>query len=225
MKKIVCLINWTKYFLPMHPIVYISTVSKQGIDNAAVFATCFDSSYNPPQITFASAAKQHHLTDDGLSNTTTQIQDTLRNIRETGLFIVNVPGFEIADAMNELAYPYEHGIDEIEKAGLTKLTPFILGEELIHPKLIGECLAHLECRLTLDGICHPYQSDHFLITGEVVGASHDECLGNSLEKIRPNLISRVFGQLGASAKPNTRLIGRIIVEELPNALIFEAERK
>lgn len=225
MKKIVGLVNWTKHLLPMHPIVFISTVSQHNIDNAAVFATCVDTSYNPPQVTFASAVKQHRLTDGKDSVNNIYIQDTLRNIRETGMFIVNIPGIDIAEAMKELAYPYAHGVDEIKKAGLTKLDPFVLSEDPVYPKIIGECLAHLECRLVLCGDYLPHESDHFLITGEVVGVSYDESLGNNLEEIRQNLTKRVFGQLGASEKPNTRLIGKIKIEELQNTLIFEAERR
>lgn len=224
MKKVIASIYWTKHFLPMHPIVYISTVSKDGIDNAAVFATCMDTSYNPPQITFASAIKQHRLADTPDVNPTFHIQDTLRNIQETAMFIVNVPGIEIAETMKELAYPYDYGIDEIEKARLTKLDPFVLSLETVYPKIIGECLAHLECRSILNGIYLPHESDHFLITGKVVCASYDENLGNNLKEIRQNLTKKVFGQLGASEKPNTRLIGKILISELQNTLIFEAER-
>ncbi|NIA18358.1 MAG: hypothetical protein GWO79_00555 [Actinobacteria bacterium] len=225
--KIEVPINWTKHLLPMHPIVYITTVSRDNIDNAAVFATCLDTSYNPSQVTFASAVKQHQMADTTVSNTgvTVHIQDTLRNIQETGMFIVNVPEIEIADAMKELAYPYKHGIDEIKKAGLTKLNPFVLSSEPVYPKIIGECLAHIECRLVLNGVQLPYKSDHFLITGEVVSASCDEGLGSNIEEIRINLIKKVFGQLGASEKPNTRLIGKIKIKELKNTLVFEAERR
>ena len=226
MNKINSPSTWTRHLLPMHPIVYITTVSNKGIDNGAVYATCLDTSYNPPQITFASAVKQHNVVDSLKKNELeSKVQDTLMNIKENGLFIVNVPGFDIADAMRELAYPHKPEVDEISRAQLTKLKPLILKKHNNYPKIIGECLAHIECELVPNGIYRAEESDHVLITGRVIGVSYDKSLGEDLDEIRKNLIRQIFGQLGACPKPDCRYVGKINLHELENTLVFEAERK
>jgi len=225
MAKIKAPLNWTKHLLPAHPIVYVTTVSDGGIDNCAVFATCEDTSYNPPQVSFASSIKQHRVIDFPHGKIEESvIQDTLSNIRNNGRFIVNVPGINLARHMKELSYPYPPEIDETEKAGLTKRSApnFSLGRPC--PKIIEECLAHLECELVSYGIFRPRKSDHYLVTGRVIGVSYDSLLGSELDEIKRNLVSQVFFQIGASPKPNTRYIGRMTLEELPDTLIFESER-
>lgn len=226
MNKINSPAAWTRHLLPMHPIVYITTVSNKGIDNGAVYATCLDTSYNPSQVTFASAVKQHNVVDSLKKNELeSKVQDTLMNIKENGLFIVNVPGFDIADAMRELAYPHTPEVDEISRAQLTKLKPLILKKHDNYPKIIGECLAHIECELASNGIHQVGGSDHILVTGNVVGTSYDSRLGIDLDEIRKNLVNNVFGQLGASPKLDCRYVGKINLHELENTLVFEAERK
>jgi len=133
-------------------------------------------------------------------------QDTYLNIMETKMFIINVPGMNLIKKLQIIGYPFPRGIDEIKRAGLTKYKPFVLFKKNIYPCLIKECLAHLECKLIK--IINIKKADHFLIIGEVVGASYDSSLGKNLDKIRKNLTQKVFGNLHAISK-NKRLIGQI----------------
>lgn len=224
MKKVPAPLSWVQNLLPMHPIVYITTVSGHGNDNCGVYATCMDTSYSQPQITFAISIKQHKVSDaNGEEQKESLVQDTLRNIQETGKFVINVPGIELASKMKILAYPFGSDVDEISKSGLTKLNPLIFTKKP-YPKLIKECLVHIECELVLNGIYHARGSDHILVTGNVIGVSYDDSLGQDLDEIRKNLIRKVFGQLGASPNLNSRYIGRVNLYELKDTLVFEAER-
>jgi flavin reductase (DIM6/NTAB) family NADH-FMN oxidoreductase RutF len=45
-------------------------------------------------------------------------KDTRANIRETGEFVVNLVSEEMAEAMNVTAIDFEHGVNELEEAGL-----------------------------------------------------------------------------------------------------------
>jgi|SRR3989344_772840 len=204
-------VEWTKYLLTTHPVEFITTIGKvrgRLITNVAPFATCLDTSYNPPYVTFSAALKQHAV--QGQSQTNSRM-NTYSNIRQNGLFVVNVPSGSMLSILDVVSYPYsrEKLEDKIEKAGLTKSEPFVLPRKhRLYPPLIRECLAHLECELV--DIHRPRRSDHYLITGKVVGACYSNCLGKDIDKIRLNLAKRVFHHFGASSEDSSvRYIGHI----------------
>ena len=196
--------KFSKYLLPMHPVVLITTISKKSEDNAGVYATLIDISYNPPIVLFASNKFQHRMINNPIANTSPQ--DTYLNIKETKCFIVNVPSMSLINKLKIFAYPFPRGVDEIKIANLKKQKPFELTKNKIYPSIIKECLAHIECSLLK--IINIKQSDHFLIVGKVVAVSYDSKLGKDFNKVRTNLIKKVFGNLGAFSK-NERLMGRI----------------
>lgn len=194
-------LHWTKYLLLTHPIQFITTLGKvrrKLETNIAPFATCLDTSYNPPYVTIAAFIHQH--TPSGEQPIKGKM-NTYLNIKQNGLFIVNTPGRELINKLEILAYPYKRGYaeDKIEKSQLTKATPFVISQtHEIYPPLIQQCLAHIECE-TID-IHRPQGSDHYLITGRVVGASYDKSLGKSIKKVREKLVKKVFHHFGQSGK-------------------------
>ncbi|MBI2499212.1 flavin reductase family protein [Candidatus Woesearchaeota archaeon] len=218
--------SWTKYLLVTHPVEFITTigrVSGRVIANVAPFATCLDTSYEPPYVTFSAALRQHSI---GGQIQSKGKMNTYLNIRQNGLFIVNVPRISLLDVMDIIAYPYSRkGLeDKLEKAGLTKLRPFVLSRKHeIYPPLIGECLAHLECEVV--DIHRPAESDHYNITGRVVGASYDESLGDEIDEIRVNLAKFIFHHFGANSEnPKIRNIGTIYPTKR-EAITFKIEEK
>lgn len=209
MKKPVPL-SWTKYLLPMHPVVYISSISDDRIDNIGAFATCVDVSYSPPIVSFASAKIQHSSFGHQLHQQLGP-QDTYLNIKGNNKFIVNVPGVSLSTTLNIVGYPLHTTVDEFEIARLTKRECFYFTNYESSPKIILECLVHLECELVqiVDiPIC-----DHFIIFGEVKFCSIDETLGTSLTEVREKLIDQVFGNLRAASN-TTRYIGTIVKREI-----------
>ncbi|RJS70587.1 MAG: flavin reductase family protein [Candidatus Syntrophoarchaeum sp. WYZ-LMO15] len=131
--------------LLVRPVVVITTVSKDGIPNAAPFSFNSPVSFEPPLYGF-SCAPGH---------------DTWRNIQDTGEFVVNVAPEEMGNLMKILEEKYPPEVNEIERAGLTAEA-----SEVVKPPRIKEAVAWIECRLEKA----VELGDHVWITGVVVAA-------------------------------------------------------
>ena len=93
--------------------------------------------------------------------------DTIKNIRKTREFVVNVPSKHLLDKVWECGdkyagNPIPYGVDELKIAGLTELP-----SEKIRPPRVAECFGHLECKV----VWIKDVGDHYLVLGEVVAAS------------------------------------------------------
>ncbi len=133
--------SWQSFYKLMigsivpRPIAWVSTLSADGRKNLAPFSFFTAGGANPPHVVFSPMIR----TRDGSP------KDTLRNIRETGEFVVNIVTESLAEAMNLTAGEYDSSVDEFELAKLTAVPsvtvkPFRVGESPIH----YECtLAHL----------------------------------------------------------------------------------
>lgn len=136
---------------PSRPIL-CTTKNEDGSDHVAPFSWINPVSFNPPRIALALL-------------TNPKKQKSLVNIERTGEFVINMPDMKIADKMIEASYSTKFGENKFVRSGLT-------GEKasLVAPKIIGECQAHLECRVL--EIIEP--GDHKLIIADVVGASYNQ---------------------------------------------------
>ena len=141
------MLNWKREMqLIVRPVVVVSTVSREGIPNAAL-KTNF-------MILKALEAVAFHCYP---------FHDTYENIVDTGEFVVNLPSEEIAEKVTVTAVDFPHNVNEIDKAGLTAIP-----SEKVKPPRIAECKLHMECKLK-------WYKDT-IIVGEVVAASADEDL-------------------------------------------------
>jgi len=132
----------------IRPIVVVTTVSKEGVPNAAIKTNCL-----MLRTSFAfHCSSEHH---------------THRNVLETKEFVVNIPTEDIVAKTLKAALitvnPCPLGVNEIEKAGLTPIP-----SEKVRPPRIKECVAHYECVLDW------YREA--LIVGKTVAVSVDESL-------------------------------------------------
>ena len=93
----------------------------------------------------------------------------MANIRAAGEFVVNVVSLALRDAMNVSSGPYAAGLDEFERAGLTKAPCRVVAA----PR-VAEAPAALECRVWRI-IELPGEANH-LVLGEVVGVHIDEAV-------------------------------------------------
>ncbi len=136
--------QWYKVLAP-RSVVLISTVNLKGISNAAPFSFVMPTSCDPPLIAFASSPDHH----------------TVKNILETGDFVVNIPSYEILKELWICAKDFPAGVSEIKKAGLTE-------EKSTKVKSPGikECFAHFECKLFKKYLA----GDHLLIAGKILQA-------------------------------------------------------
>lgn len=143
------------------PIGWISTRGANGQDNLAPYSFFNAVAYVPPQVMFASTSAKPDR--DGT-------KDSVANIRETGVFCVNVVEFSMRDAMNATSGPWPKEVDEFDHAVLTR-------EECqtIAAARVAQAPAALECRMTQ--IVPLAGEANFLVIGEVVGIHmRDDCL-------------------------------------------------
>ena len=143
------------------PIGWISTRSADGIDNLAPYSFFNAVAYVPPQVMFAST---------GVKADRDGTKDSVSNIRETGVFCVNIVEYAMKDAMNETSGPWGREEDEFTRAELQRAEC-----ETIACSRVANAPATLECRLnkiiTLKG------EANFLVLGEVTGIHmRDDCI-------------------------------------------------
>ena len=113
------------------PIAFVSTVSPDGVVNLAPYSFFNAVAYDPPTIVFSSSRSVGHKS-----------KDTLRNIEETGEFVVNIVVDSIAEAMNKTAAEFPEDVDEFEIAGLTQAP-----SEMIKAPRVAESPVNMECKL------------------------------------------------------------------------------
>ncbi|MEM6275394.1 MAG: flavin reductase family protein [Pseudomonadota bacterium] len=146
------------------PIGWISSRGRQG-DNLAPYSFFNAVAYFPPQVMFASTSSKEDRGDT---------KDSVANIRETGVFCVNVVAYAERDIMNASAGMLAATEDEFAVSGAPKAEC-----ETIDCPRVANAPASLECRVTqivrLDG------DSNFVTFGEVTGIHmRDDCLKNGL---------------------------------------------
>lgn len=172
--------KWYKILAP-RPVILVSTVDPKGISNAAPFSFAMPVSVEPPLVAFASDPSH----------------DTIKNIRKTKDFVVNIPGRNILKKLWVCKKSFPYGVSEIEMAKLTEQK----SSKVKSPR-IKECLAKFECKLTK---IIP-AGDHLLIIGKVLVAVVDDNLfkgGKFRVKKAKSLMhigSDEFGLLGKVVK-------------------------
>lgn len=113
------------------PIAFVSTVSLTGVANLAPFSFFVAGGANPPSLVFSPV-----LNADGGE------KDSLRNVRETGEFVVNIVHRPMAEGMNRTSAPLLPHESEWEPSGFTALRSVLVG-----PPRVAESLVQFECRL------------------------------------------------------------------------------
>ena len=143
------------------PIGWISTRGADGSENLAPYSFFNAVAYVPPQVMFASTGSKDDR--DGT-------KDSMTNIRDTGVFCVNVVPYALKDAMNESSGPWPKETDEFERAELGRAAC-----ETIPCSRVAEAPASLECRLTR--IVELGGRANLMAIGEVTGIHmRDDCL-------------------------------------------------
>ncbi|MCT4555502.1 MAG: flavin reductase family protein [Pelagimonas sp.] len=135
------------------PIGWISTRGSTG-DNLAPYSFFNAVAYVPPQVMFSS----------------TGTKDSLTNLRETGVFCVNVVAHAMKEAMNASSATVAPGEDEFALTGVAKAEC-----ETIDCPRVAQAPASLECRVT--EIHRLKGADNHLVLGEVTGVHiREDCL-------------------------------------------------
>jgi flavin reductase (DIM6/NTAB) family NADH-FMN oxidoreductase RutF len=114
------------------PIAFASTIDAQGRPNLAPFSFFNVFSANPPIMVFSPARS-------GRANTT---KDTYENVKEVPECVINVVNYAIVEQMSLASSPFERGVDEFVKSGLTPVS-----SELVKPFRVQEAPVQFECKV------------------------------------------------------------------------------
>lgn len=137
------------------PIGWISTTGSMG-DNLAPYSFFNAVAYVPPQVMFASTGEK----------------DSIRNIRETLVFAVNIVSEALLSQMSASSAALPRGEDEFAATGLEKARC-----ETISCPRVKAAPATLECRVAQ--IVPLLGKDNTMVIGEVTGVHiRDDCLVN-----------------------------------------------
>lgn len=166
------------------PIAWVTTINASGTANAAPFSFFNCLSADP-----AIVALGVEFRPDGAP------KDTGRNIRQSGVFTVNIVSDALLEAMNVTAVPFSAGVDELAHAGLEIAD----GTAVASPRIVMAPAA-LECRL------HSFLeigNSREIVLGEVV---HAHIRADAIDErlhIDPTVIDAV-GRMGGHGYASTR---------------------
>jgi len=158
------------------PIGWISTVSKDGVDNLAPFSQFCNVGFDPPYVMFAAQPKID------LSR-----KDSVVNAEDTGCFVHNMVTYDLREKINITAVNSGPEVDEFVEAGLTKLD-----STKVKAKRVAESPIQMECEyvttVRLQGSSAACHSD--IVIGRVVmiHINEDYVLPNGeldIAKLRP----------------------------------------
>jgi flavin reductase (DIM6/NTAB) family NADH-FMN oxidoreductase RutF len=143
------------------PIGWISTRGSDGSENLAPYSFFNAVAYEPPQVMFASTTAKPDR--DGT-------KDSVSNIRDTGVFCVNVVEYTARGVMNVTSGAWDKEVDEFAKAGIERVAC-----DTIPCSRVAGAPASLECKLTK--IVQLPGAANFAVFGEVIGVHmRDDCV-------------------------------------------------
>jgi flavin reductase (DIM6/NTAB) family NADH-FMN oxidoreductase RutF len=149
------------------PIAWVSTLD-DGQLNLAPFSFFNVVSAKPPLLGFSPSLRQ--------VGGRPAPKETLRNVRKTGEFVVNLVTFAVAEAMNLTSGDYESSISEFEIAKLTTRP-----SQVVRPPQVAESPVSFECKVEriIDFGSEPPSGS--LVIGEIVSMHvEDEVLREGL---------------------------------------------
>ncbi|SMX43884.1 flavin reductase family protein [Actibacterium lipolyticum] len=147
------------------PIGWISTRGSDGSENLAPYSFFNAVAYVPPQVMFSSTSAKPDRGDT---------KDSVANIRETGVFCVNIVEYAMRDVMNKTSGPWEKEVDEFDLAGIERAEC-----DTIPCPRVAAAPANLECKLTQ--IVQLPGEANFAVFGEVTGIHmRDDCIKDGM---------------------------------------------
>lgn len=151
---------WLTPLIAPRPIALVSTRSAAGHGNLAPFSFFAMGGGNPQSVAFCPVADR-----DG------NPKDTLRNIQETGEFVINVVSRSMAERVNQTSAPYPPEVDEFDATGFTRVA-----SSVVRPPRVAESPAALECRV-FQIVPHGTGPSHSTwVIGEVLALHVDEAI-------------------------------------------------
>lgn len=158
------------------PIAWISTCNEAGIANLAPFS-CYTFVCSKPPMVGVNIGRRNG-----------ELKDTARNIRDTGVFVLNIGDEPMLDAMHQSADEYAAAESELGLLGLRSVP----GSEVVAPRLV-DVPASMECRL--HSIQEFGDTRAQFIVGEVVQFHFREgvCVDGRVDLAKLNPVGRIGG--------------------------------
>ena len=155
------------------PIAWVSSLSASGQPNLAPFSFFNAVCTKPPLLAFAPGMrlpkKSGAAAGEPAGAPAGQPKDTLRNIRETGEFVINVVTYKLAVAMNLTSGDYDVDINEFELAKIASAS-----SKVVRPRCVAESPISFECKLWQILDFNPAPEGGSLVIGEIVSIHVDE---------------------------------------------------
>lgn len=179
------------------PIAFVSTLSKDGLENLAPFSYFNGICSNPPSIMFCPARRGY----DG------KTKDTLNNIRDTEEFAVNIVSEDFAEQMVSTSTDFEPEVNEFEVSGLTPVPC-----QKIAPPKVAEAKISFECKLNkIIPVGNEGPGGGFVVIGTIVLFHIDDDVYEdgyiNLGKLRP--IGRLAGNMYTRTTDKLEIIRKI----------------
>jgi flavin reductase (DIM6/NTAB) family NADH-FMN oxidoreductase RutF len=135
------------------PVALVSTVDRDGVPNVAPFSFFSGVGSNPPTVLFCPSlrASGDHR------------KDTLRNVEQTGEFVINIVSDAISAATNATAAEVGPEVDEFQLAGFTAIP-----SEVVRPPRVAESPAQMECKLLQIVFTNHAPGGGVVVLGEIV---------------------------------------------------------
>ncbi len=145
-----------KAIVAPRPIGWISSIDLKGNVNLAPYSFFNGVNSRPALVMFASEGRK----------------DSVSNIAETGEFVCNLATWDLREAMNATSAPFEHGVNEMERAGLAAAP-----SRLVKPPRVAASPCALECKLvqivSIDE-AHGIPAGCQVVIGHVLGVHVDD---------------------------------------------------
>lgn len=148
------------------PIAWVSSLSASGQANLAPFSFFNVVCVSPPLLGFSPshrAPKKPEAAAKSRIAHQSEPKDTLRNIRETREFVVNIVTYELAEAMNLTSGDYDATTSEFDVAKLASAP-----SKLVRPRRVAESPVSFECKLHQILDFNPGPEGGSLVIGEIV---------------------------------------------------------
>ncbi|MFY9252714.1 MAG: flavin reductase family protein [Fuerstiella sp.] len=169
------------------PIAWVSTISKSGVTNLAPFSYFTGVGSRPPSLLFCPA-----------NNREGKPKDTLRNIQETGDFVVNIVSFALTEQMNSTAAELSCEESEFEAFGIASL-------ESLKVKSPRVAASHVQFECTTLQILNIGEGPGGanIVIGKVVHLHIDDAVLGARDLVDPDLLD-VVGRMGGISYCRTK---------------------
>lgn len=160
------------------PIGWIASRSADGVNNLAPYSFFNAVAATPPTVLFSAGGQP------------VARKDTLSNVRDTGVFTVNIVTFGLGEQMNATSGTYEADVDEFEVAGLTARDAVA-----VDAPFVAEAPAVFECEVSQIVEIGGAPMGSHVVFGTVVAFEVDDRLldGTRVDQVALDAIGRHAG--------------------------------